>query len=66
MVLFVWALSKGEYYMTSYQISLDVGCPYILCSKQEYVEFLGLDGEDREEYFNMLAQTRPCYREVDE
>lgn len=65
-MLSVWALSKGEYYMTSYQISLDVGCPYILCSKSEYVKFLDLTDKDREEYFNMLALTRPSYAEIDE
>lgn len=52
--------------MTSYQISLDVGCPYILCNKSEYVKFLELDGEEREEYFNVLASHRPTYPEVDE
>ncbi|GHY97809.1 hypothetical protein VCSRO121_3454 [Vibrio cholerae] len=51
--------------MTSYQISL--GAIYIMCSKSEYVKFLEMDEDkEREEYFLMLAQTRPCYREVDE
>lgn len=51
--------------MTCYQISLDAS--YILCSKSEYVKFLELDGDkEREEYFNILARSRPCYAEIEE
>ncbi|WP_170940077.1 hypothetical protein [Vibrio cholerae] len=51
--------------MTSYQIGM--GASYILCSKSEYLKFLGLAGDkEREEYFNMLAQSRPSYCEIDE
>ncbi len=50
--------------MTSYQIVMDAS--YILCSKIEYITFLELTDKDREEYFNMLAQSRPSYCEIDE